>query len=1087
MCKRIHSRGAVRVVLNTVLPSLESLRRRLALVRAARRLLLILFCLGAPLSPALALAALGGPWWAAWALWLGGAALIGLILLRGLGRAPDLHAAARRAARCHPELGDELESALELAGSGDPYGRLQVERARRLAAGCGLPGSVRLGGELRRPLGAATGLVVLYLLTALVAPQLYHDGWRGLRGLSVEPRAPALLAVTPGDARLRPGETVMIEASFDRSPLEPRLELRRAAGEPWRALSLTPQTPTRHARELEPLDVLETPRLEYRVVHADGVGEVFRLELIPAPRLSALAVRVVPPAYTSLAPRELPEGSGTVTAPRGARVEFEARVEPALESAALRLSTGGERSLSPRFDADGADVSGAFTLSGDGRWSLGFLSRDGLEGASPDYRLVALPDEPPTIELLEPRGAYELDATMSVPLACRVADDYGVAGLELLYTRDGETEVRELARGLGVAARVDYRWDLAGIELLPGDELACRLRVLDNNAVDGPGVALSPVFTVRFPGVEEFLDEGILAGDDEALAELDERGELQSRELEELARRHRGDEEVSWEERRALEELTAEQERIVARAEETLRDLEGRIEALDRENLLTPESLAKLNEVQRLLHESLDDELRRGLEELQRAVDEQLERGRLDELAREFTQSREEFEEGLERMEELLWRARAEQRLAELAAEALETARRAAENAAEPTRAAGEELAESSRELVVEAAETSKLLSDVADDEVFYQAGERVARAGEELGASEAARSLEQSAADARSAEAGAAELADFSEELASALAELRSGQHEQLQRVLAAQVNALLLLAEDFGATRRAAEVGAVDNTELGRRLSATADGLRRVRLGVEEAYRRTAAFDTGIADGLKRLADELDVGAAGSAAGDKAPVLRLGEQLASLNNLTLRLLELQRQAAQSQSGTGLSEMMARLGELAAQQQGLNQDTAAASGGGTPMPDGDAWGGPPSLRSLAARQAAIRQALEELGAGAGEVEGLLGDLGELAGQAGEIEGLLSTGVLGPETRREQETLLRRLLDAQRSLNNEELSRRREARAAGDHHSEPPPPLSIEPGAAEGTLRPAEERLEIELFWPEYRRAILEYLKRLAE
>lgn len=1063
-------------------PQLRSLRRRLKWLVTARTILVALFCFGAPAPVVVALAASGAPWWVLWPCWLLSAAVLTSVLRPFEVEATDLAAAARRAERRYPELGDELTTALELAEEEDVFVVLQRRRAQRLAAAFELREAAP-AEALRRPGLAMAGLVMVYLAFALAAPTAHDLGWRGLFGGSTTPPPPRVTAVEPGDARLAPTSVVVVSATFDRPPGEPRLELRPRGGGAWRELELTRavDSAVEYTTELPPL----TEPLEYRVLHTDGVSATYKLELLPTPRLEDLRLRVVPPAYTGLEPREPAAGEGSVAAPRGSRIGFSAAYAPRL--AAARLIINGDEETPPELEpaADGGRLSGAFRLLADGFWRLELSAANGLESATADYRLAALEDAPPSVELLEPRGVWELDVEMTVPVVCRVADDYGVAGLELVHRRRdadgglGEPRRTSVADNLGPAARVAYRWELGAAGLFPGDELLCRLIVRDGNAVDGPQSGVSAPFVVRFPGLDELVEVESFQAPQERLEELEERQRRLSDRAEELARRNRGAEEVSWEERRAVEELLQEQERVVSDAEETLRRLEAAAETLSRENLITPETLDKLNEVQRLLHQALDEELRDRLSELQRAVEGELERADIEELAREFDQSREEFEQGLDRMRELLQRAEAEQRLAELVQRAAEAAERAAERATDPQaqtdEAQGDDLADEARSLSEQAAAVAGKLGEL-EDEAFRRAGDQVAAAGDELERSGVA---DRPSANQLQHTAGA--LSEFSSQTASALAELRGAQHQQLQRVLTEQIAALILLARRQQGVVEAAALG--DGASLGPREAEIAAGVRRVAAGLEAVYRQTVFADQDLLRRFDRLAQRLDDSAAGAAGGDPPPARVYRGYLADLNNLALELLELQQTAAGAESSTGLSEMMARLGELAAQQQGLNQATqqAAAGQGGQPT----SGPGPLDLRSLAARQAAIAQGLRDLQQRHGELGNGRGDLGEMAGQAGEIADELETGALGDSVERGQQQLYRRLLDAQRALQTEELDRRRESTTAGAYTVEPPPPLEITPAEDTAPLRPARERLDPGMFPHEYRQAVREYLRRL--
>ncbi len=1075
---------------------LARVRNRLRAVRWARWALLVLVALVAPLPLVLFAVAAGLPWLLGWLGWL----LAAFFIFHRNVFAPracfSLPSAARTLEGSDRLLGDELSSAAELLDSPNPFARLQVRRAEKLLDAAEPDLGQVWRGELKRPLTGALGALLVFGLGVLIGPGGYDLGWRGMLGGDVTPPVPRLVEVEPGNLEVAPGASVTVRALFDNPPGEPVLRHRPLSGGPWLGTALEAvDDPLVFAAALPPV---EEP-VEYQVLHAAGAGERYALTLLPSPRLSGLRLSITPPDYTGLPPRELPPGEGNVIAPAGSRIELEALATPELSAAGLEFDEPPPVPVEPLPLAVGSRLTTSFILRRSEGWGLRLTAANGLESATPRYRLVALPDEPPTIALDEPTGAVDLDITMTVPLSARVTDDYGVSSLVLVYARRddggrvGEPERLVIARNLGLAASVDYRWELTGVDLLPGEELLCRLEVTDNDAFAGPKTVPSASFVVRYPGIEEIVEGETFAGPMDSLEELGEREERLAQRMEELAREHRGDEEVGPEEERQLRRLADEQEQAVARAEEVVRRLEDTLNALYEENLITPESFAKLSEVQGLLEKVLDERLKAQLDSLQRAV-ENLDRAEIERLAAQFNQTRQEFERSLDRMLELLKRAEAEQRLAELVAWAAEASERSAELLSDPNPADASNQAGEIESLSVEAEGVREALGELAAvDEDLGRAAQEVGEAASNLSESGAAELSSQAAQSLLAGESGSARgmlgqtsqsLDEFHQSLAETLAQLRSSQHRKLLEMLAAQVNALILLSryQEQAVDLIVGPGSAERSGDIGRRLASISAGVRRVAGNLEDVYRQTVYLDADLLNQLEELAVSLDSSAAEIAAGERPNATLAGRQLATLTAVGLRLLDVQSQAMSAASSTGMSELMAALGELAAQQQGLNQQTMQGAGGmPMPMPGGL------NPAQLAARQAAIQQGLGELAQKYGEMEGMLGDLGEMASQAGGIEELLREGRLGEPTQQEQQQLLRRMLDAQRSLNEEELSRRRESQQARPYTVQPPPPLEVERPEDFGELRPADSRLEIGMFPPEYRQAIEEYLRRLGE
>jgi len=154
---------------------------------------------------------------------------------------------------------------------------------------------------------------------------------------------------------------------------------------------------------------------------------------------------------------------------------------------------------------------------------------------------------------------------------------------------------------------------------------------------------------------------------------------------------------------------------------------------------------------------------------------------------------------------------------------------------------------------------------------------------------------------------------------------------------------------------------------------------------------------------------------------------------------------------------------MMARLEELAEQQENLNQQMEGLSSmsipsqGGNPLmaPQGRRSSLPGELmnliRRMAAEQKAIRDGMAEMAKEMSGRKDLPGT--SLEGMVKEadqvIEDMLRRGV-SPETFKRQRRILDRLLDARRSIQQRDTGRKRKSETAGDYTVKPPPALARE-------------------------------------
>lgn len=179
----------------------------------------------------------------------------------------------------------------------------------------------------------------------------------------------------------------------------------------------------------------------------DGEPRV-QVEVLEPPDVSALAVRVEPPAYSGLEPRT--EYDHDVEVLAGSRLSIAVLPEPPGATGAARVLPDDELvALVPVefVDREGATRPGlGFELTADASLRFRFELRDDTGLANPDPGLFAVhvvEDRRPEVELLAP-GRTELDTVPGglLPLRARVTDDFGLDALAWrAVTGSDETEL----------------------------------------------------------------------------------------------------------------------------------------------------------------------------------------------------------------------------------------------------------------------------------------------------------------------------------------------------------------------------------------------------------------------------------------------------------------------------------------------------------------------------------------------------------------------------------------------------------------------------------------------------------------------
>ncbi|HET7198633.1 MAG TPA: hypothetical protein VFI86_08205 [Burkholderiales bacterium] len=873
----------------------------------------------------------------------------------------------------------------------------------------------------------------------------------------------------------------------------------RGPGEAWRPAPVALDAGGRAIRRIGPIDA------DLFLRASSGTRRsVERRVVVALPALIAgLELTARYPAYLGRPDEPLVPGRDTVPIPEGTVILTRGAASVPLRAAAWTHGT-----LRAPLPVEGAAFTGRLAPAASGAWRLELGTADGapLEGDPPALHLIVVSDSAPVVAVPVPGRDTVLPLSLRQPLVVDARDDHGLSRLEVLSWRVSQTgKVGAVVRdtlgiaGAGERAIVQSEVDAERRGLLPGDTLRLRVEAWDN--APRPHVGRSPEIALRLPSLEELRAATRAATRDVAAAAdslVEAEGELGARtgDLAQQRSRDAGgqrrpgdggrDGPLPFQATERAQAVAREQEALQARVQELSRAVEEIARAAQAAGLGDTAFQARLREVQELLQRAVTPEIAARLRELQDALarlDPEAMRRALERLA----EAQQQLKAELERSQELFRRAAVEGALASLAADAEDLQHRQAEwnrdGASRPDGAG---------------AATERTLADRADS-----LARGIDRVAQDVGASSPGATPlappRQAARSARSAMERAAQAAgqgqtpsatqageEAERELASVPGALR-GQRDSLARqwrgeTLAALDRALSETAELAQREQRVAdalhrgEAGAATRAQQ----ASVEEGSDAVARQVREAAGKHALVSPQLDAALgyakrqmeaaRRQLEEADPNASEAAA-------LADESVDALNTTALALARSRSQVAGAQSGSGFAEAVEQLARLAREQQGLNGQAQ----GLLPMMGAGGDAVLQQLRSLAARQRALAEQLERVQAG-----GASAAAGALAEEAKELARQLESGRLDQQTVERQQRLYHRLLDAGRTLSNDEPDEQHErvSRAAtGDSVHIPD---VLKPGATGAGPRlryPTWE--ELQGLTPEQRRLVLEYFRRV--
>ena len=300
-------------------------------------------------------------------------------------------------------------------------------------------------------------------------------------------------------------------------PAKAELRMRPDGDDHWTTLVMSPSKKSDRKGRREYTATLEraTRTLEFFVTAGDDRSRDRQVVVHRRPRVQAVQLIVTPPAYTMLETTTAAGDTGEVAALAGSRVEVVVTASKELRSARLVTESGQEFALTgrgsnwktdfilkvPEARIDGGSLSRSLTAPD--RYQLLLEDTLGHANGDPVWRsIAAVPDQPPTVAIPRPGTDRQVVPEATVTLKVAAKDDYGVAGVRLLYRINDDETVRVLAKfepsagaeSEPIVAELDWKLDEHDIQ--GGDLVRYWAEAVDRNTVTGPGKASSRRFTI---------------------------------------------------------------------------------------------------------------------------------------------------------------------------------------------------------------------------------------------------------------------------------------------------------------------------------------------------------------------------------------------------------------------------------------------------------------------------------------------------------------------------------------------------------------------------------------------------------------
>ncbi|HEV8538419.1 MAG TPA: DUF4175 family protein [Bacteroidota bacterium] len=1051
-----------------------------------------------------------------------------LLYSMGVLKSEDNHALASRVGGHFPHIRDRLIDALQMyeererlqqhyslslidASFSDLYENLQPLNFAEAVS----------NARVRRMRKIVTYAAAAFILVFVVPPLgFYGSLYRIVNfGTTFAAPVPIQLIVEPGNIDAVRGQNVPITVRTEGSPVEQLSIFTRQQGQlDFDAVALKQNSAGSFQTEISNIKATT----EYFAAANDIRSDKFLINVLDRPLIRSLQLKVTSPPYTRIPEKTLDENAGDVTAYPGSKVHLRLLASKELSSAAVEY---GDKTVLP-LTTSGAEGDAVFTVKKNATYHLALKDKNGLSNLDPvDYTIRQLLDEFPTVEVLVPGKNIDLTEEMIINLHFQIKDDFGFSKLRLAY-RLAQSRYEQPSEEFSFTdiplpgfsqgtLDVFHKWDLGPMHLVPEDAVAYYIEVFDNDVISGPKSGRSETYLIRLPSLEEVFSDVSQSQQQtmESMENVAKEAQQLKKDVESLHREmQKNRDKMDWQQQKKAEQMLQKYEAMKKSLEESAMKLDEAVKKMADNKLLSPETMQKYQDLQKLMEELKSPELQKALKKLQESM-KQLTPDEMQRAMEQMKASEDQFRKNLERTIELLKRIAVEQKLDEVIKRTdemkkqQEALKQQTSKSSSSDQQKRDELAKQQQDLQKQMGDLEKQVSDLTKKmEEFPKEmpAEQMAKAQQSMQKKQTGQKMDKASKQMQSGDMQSAEqqqeesqqdLSELEQEMMDVQKQLQENQTKQIANEMRKQLQNVIELSKNEESLKN-------DSKNLdpnAQRFRENAEGqndvmndLKNVANAMSELAQKTFAvspeMSKEIGDAMKQMDDAMKNMEARNPGGTSQ---KQSEAMGSLNQAASMMQgALDAMGQGGQGGMGMSGLLGRLGQMAGQQSGINSGTQQAMGMGAGQGQGQGLTADQqaAYQRLANQQSSVQKSLQELSQEAknsGEFSKLLGDLDRIEHEMQEIVGDLNQGEVNPETIQKQDRILSRLLDASRSTRERDYEQRRKAESGKNYQRLSPTEIDL--ATQEGKNKLREEMLKARegKYSKDYEELIRKYFEQL--
>ncbi len=412
----------------------------------------------------------------------------------------------------------------------------------------------------------------------------------------------------------------------------------------------------------------ETP---FQIEAAGFYSPTYTITLINRPELTKINVQLSFPSYLGKK-QELLTNAGNLEIPEGTTVTWKIGAANTNTAAISFASVPGENKMGL---VDDQLFQFSKNLKDPDQYSISLENEKSKNKEAIIYSIGIIKDQHPQIvvDRLQDSTLYK-----NILLGGSISDDYGLTALRINYqiSRGREEEPLKSIFIPMASTRSQqnffYQWNLDSIKLKPGDKLNYHLQVWDNDGVNGRKSTRSANYLFSLPGEEELKTE-ISKSQQAAESKIDQslkKAKDLKESIDQAQEKLKGKQNLDWQDKKMLEQLIEQKEKL----DNAIKDLQKENNLLEQKKETFSEESERIKEkskqIQKIMNELLDEETKKLFQELEKLLKENADPSQmqklLDKMDRKEINMEKELERTLELFKQLQYDYKLEQAIDEL-------------------------------------------------------------------------------------------------------------------------------------------------------------------------------------------------------------------------------------------------------------------------------------------------------------------------------------------------------------------------------------------------------------------------------------